>query len=95
MQPSGPPSKGYIVTSWKPHASKKAAQGYPFASETEAKVTDRSSEIDALGVASVSDAEVVAIEATSVGFFWQLTEQPFLIKITFPENYSAFSITFV
>ena len=30
--------------------SKKEAQGYPFASEAEAKVTDRSSKIDALGV---------------------------------------------
>ena len=34
----------------KPLMSKKEAQGYPFASEAEAKVTDRSSKIDALGV---------------------------------------------
>ena len=33
-----------------PHASKKEAQGYPFASEAEAKVTDCSSKINALGV---------------------------------------------
>ena len=31
-------------------------------------------------------AEVVAIETTSVRFVWQLTEQPYLSKITFPSQ---------
>ena len=58
MQPSGLPlangmnahSVSMCSHRVKTHASKKEAQGYPFPSEAEAKVTDRSSKIDALGV---------------------------------------------